>query len=140
VDLVRSLGADEVIDYTREDFTRGDRRFDLILDMAGTHTLRACRRALTPRGTYVVVGAPSGRWLRGPDRFLKAMALSLFVRQKILPFVTSMKREDLGVMKDLLEAGKVTPVIDQTYPLAEAAEAVRHLEGGHARGKVVLSV
>jgi NADPH:quinone reductase-like Zn-dependent oxidoreductase len=140
VDLVRSLGADEVLDYTREDFTRGERRFDLILDMAGTHSLSACRRALTPRGTYVVVGAPSGRWVRGPDRFVKAMTLSLVVRQKILPFVTSMNREDLGFMKELLEAGTVTPVIDRTYRLAEAAEAVRHLESGHARGKIVLTV
>jgi len=140
VELVRSIGADEVIDYTREDFTRSLQRFDLIVDMVGTHSLLACRRALTPRGRYVVVGAPTGRWVRGPDRFLKAQALSLFVSQKMVPFVTSGNLEDLVALKELIEAGKVKPVIDRTYRLDQAAEAVRYLEGGHVRGKVVLTV
>ena len=140
VDMVRSIGADHVIDYTQEDFTRSGQRYDLIVDMAGTHSLSDCRRALTPRGTYVVVGAPSGRWLTGPDRFIKALVLSLFVSQRMVPFVTSANKEDLVVLKDLLEAGKVTPVIDGSYRLSEVPEAIRHLEEGHAQGKVVITV
>jgi len=140
VDLVRSIGADSVIDYTREDFTRSRRRFDLIVDMVGTQSLSACRRAMTPQGTYVVVGAPTGRWVRGPDRFLKAQALSRFVSQRLVPFMTRGGLEDLSALKDLLEAGEVTPVLDRTYRLDQAAEAVRYLEGGHVAGKVVLTV
>lgn len=138
--LVRSIGADRVIDYTQEDFTQSGQRYDLIVDMAGTHSLSDCRRALTPRGTYVVVGAPSGRWLTGPDRFLKALVLSLFVSQRMVPFITTANKEDLVVLKDLIEAGKVTPVIDRIYPLSEVPEAIRYLEEGHARGKVVITV
>jgi len=137
--LVRSIGADHVIDYTQEDFTQSGRRYDLIVDMAGTHSLSDCRRALTPRGTYVVVGAPSGRWLTGPDRLIKALVLSPFVTHRMVPFITSANKEDLVVLKELIEAGKVTPVIDRTYPLNEVPEAIRYLEEGHARGKVVIS-
>ena len=108
--------------------------------MAGTRSLSDCRRALTPGGTYVVVGSPSGRWITGPDRFLKALVLSPFVSQKMVPFITAANKEDLAVLKDLIEAGKVTPVIDRTYPLSEAPEAIRYLEAGHARGKVTISV
>jgi len=140
VELVRTLGADHVIDYTREDFTRAGRRYDLMLDMAGTHPLTDCRRALNPRGTYVVVGAPSGRWLSGPDRFLKALAISPFVSQRMVPFVSQANQRDFAVLKDLVEAGKLAPVVDRSYPLAEAAEALRYLEQGHAHGKVVVSV
>jgi len=140
VDLVRSIGANDVIDYTREDFTRSGRRYDLILDMAGTHSLSACRRALTPRGTYIVIGAPSGRWFRGPDRFGKALLLSLFVSQRMVPFISKGNKEYLAALKDLIESGKVTPIIDQIYPLAEASEAVRYLETGHVRGKVVITM
>ena len=140
VDMVRSIGADHVIDYTREDFVQSGRYYDLILDMAGTHSLSECRRALTPRGTYVVVGAPSGRWLKGPDRFIKALVLSLFVSQRMVPFVTTAKRADLLVVKELIEAGKVTPVIDRSYPLFEVPAAIRYLEQGHARGKVVITM
>ncbi|MGD8895966.1 MAG: NAD(P)-dependent alcohol dehydrogenase [Acidobacteriota bacterium] len=140
VDLVRSIGADHVIDYTQKDFTRTGRPYDLMVDMAGTRSLSDCRRALTPRGTYVVVGAPSGRWLTGPDRFIKALVLSPFVSQRIVPFVTTANKEDLGVLKDLVEAGKVTPVVDGSYRLAEVPEAIRYLEEGHARGKVVITV
>ena len=138
--LVRSIGADRVIDYTQENFTQSGQRYDLIVDMAGTHSLSDCRRALTPRGTYVVVGAPSGRWLIGPDRFLKALVLSLFVGQRMAPFITTANKEDLVVLKDLIEAGKVTPVIDRIYPLSEVPDAIRYLEEGHARGKVVITV
>lgn len=140
VEMVRSIGADRVIDYTQEDFTRSGQRYDLIVDMAGIHSLSDCRRALVPRGIYVVVGAPSSRWLKGPDRFIKALLLSLFVSQRMVPFMTAARREDLVVLKDLIDAGKVRPVIDKSYRLSEAAEAVRHLEGGHARGKVVITV
>jgi NADPH:quinone reductase-like Zn-dependent oxidoreductase len=140
VDLVRSLGADHVIDYTKEVFFRTGQGYDLILDMAGTHSLSECRRALTPRGTYVIVGAPSGRWLKGPDRFLKALVLSPFVSQRILPFLTRPSKNDLELVRDLLEGGTVTPVIDRSYGLAGVPEAMRYLEEGHARGKVVISL
>jgi NADPH:quinone reductase-like Zn-dependent oxidoreductase len=140
VDLVRSIGADDVIDYTQCDYTRSGRHYDVIVDMAGTHSLRQCRRALTPRGTYVVVGAPSGKWIAGPDRFLKALLLSMFVRQRIVPFITSANSADLMTLKDLLEGGQVTPVIDRRYSLKEVPQAIAYLEQGHARGKVVISL
>ena len=140
VELVRSLGADRVVDYGREDFTRSGRRYDLVLDMAGTHTLRACRRAMTPRGICVVVGAPSGNWFKGPDRFLKALLLSPFVGQKFLPFISAVKRDDLVALSELVEAGKVTPVIDRSCALHEAPAALRYVEEGHARGKVVVAL
>jgi NADPH:quinone reductase-like Zn-dependent oxidoreductase len=138
--MVRSIGADHVIDYSREDFTQTGRPYDLMVDMAGTRSLSDCRRALTPGGTYVVVGAPSGRWLTGVDRFVKALLLSPFVSQRMVPFVTAANREDLVVLKDLVEAGKVTPVIDGSYRLTEVPEAIRYLEEGHAQGKVVITV
>jgi NADPH:quinone reductase-like Zn-dependent oxidoreductase len=140
VDLVRSIGADEVIDYTREDFADGARQYDLILDTAGRRSLSQLRRALTHRGTLVIVGGEGGgRWLGGFDRqILRAPLLSAFVRQKLRPLVSKERSEDLLVLKELIEAGNLTPVIDRTYPLAEAPEAVRYLEEGHARGKVVI--
>ena len=140
VDLVRSLGADHVIDYTQRDYPSCGEHYDLIVDMAGTHSLWTCRRALTSRGTYVVVGAPSGRWIHGPDRFVKALLISLVVSQKMRPFVSNANKKDLLLLKDLIESGKVTPVVDRSYSLKDAAEAVRYLEAGHARGKVVISV
>ncbi len=140
VDLIRSIGADRVIDYTREDFTKGGQRFDLILDIGGKRSLFACRRALTRTGTYVIVGGPSGRWIRPMDRALGAAILSRFVRQRLLFFIAKLPKEDLILLKDLLEAGKVTPVIDRTYPLSETPAAIRYLEEGHARGKVVITV
>jgi NADPH:quinone reductase-like Zn-dependent oxidoreductase len=142
VDLVRSIGADEVIDYTREDFADGARRYDLIVDTAGRRSLSQLRRALAPRGTLVIVGGEGGgRWLGGFDRLiLRAPILSLLVRQRLRPLVSKERREDLVVLKELIEAGKVTPVIDRTYPLGEAPEAIRYLEAGHARGKIVIAV
>jgi NADPH:quinone reductase-like Zn-dependent oxidoreductase len=140
VDLVRSLGADHVIDYTKEDFFRTGKKYDLILDMAGTHSLSECRRALTPRGSYVLVGAPSGRWLKGPDRFLKALVLSPFVSQRFLPFLTRPNNDDLNLLRDLLERETVTPVIDRCYELTGVPEAMRYLEEGHVRGKLVISI
>jgi NADPH:quinone reductase-like Zn-dependent oxidoreductase len=141
VDLVRSIGADVVIDYTREDFAESGQRYDLILDIAGNRSLSHLRRALAPRGTLVIVGGEGGgRWFGGIDRQLRASLLSPFVSQKLGTFIGRVKAEDLLVLKELIEAGKVTPVIDSTYPLGEVPEAVRHLEAGHARGKVVVTV
>ena len=145
VELVRSLGADHVIEYTREDFTRGGRRFDLILDNVGNHTLADCRRALTARGALVLVGGggvsdSEGRWIGPLARSLKAALLSPFVSQKLGLFVASSNQGDLVVLMDLMESGKLTPVIDRTYPLSEVPDAIRYVEQGHARGKVVITV
>ena len=141
VEMVRSIGADHVIDYTREDFAEGDQRYDLILDIGGNSTLSRLRRALASRGTLVIVGGEGGgRWLGGTDRQVRAMLLSPFVGQKLGTFVNKENHEDLLVLKDLIESGKITPVIDRKYPLSEVPEAIRYLEGGHARGKVVITV
>ena len=141
VEMVRSIGADHVIDYTREDFAEGDQRYDVILDIGGNSTLAHLRRALTQQGTLVIIGGEgSGRWLGGTDRQLRAMILSPFVGQKLGTFVNKENHEDLIVLGGLIESGKVTPVIDRTYPLAEVPEAIRYLEEGHARGKVVITV
>jgi NADPH:quinone reductase-like Zn-dependent oxidoreductase len=141
VDMVRSLGADHVIDYTREDFSAGAQRYDVILDIGGNASLSRLRRALTPKGTLVIMGGETGgRWLGGSDRQLRALVLSRFVGQRLTTFICSENHEDLIVLTELIEAGRVTPVIDRTYPLADAAEAIRYLEQGHARGKVVITV
>src|SRR5436309_6663658 len=141
VDLVRSIGADDVIDYTRDDFAEMGRRYDLILDIAGARSVSHLRRALASRGTLVIVGGEGGgRWFGGVDRQLRASMLSPFVSQKLGTLIGEAKGEDLVVLKELIEAGKVTPVIDSTYPLSEVPEAIRHLEEGHTRGKVVITV
>jgi NADPH:quinone reductase-like Zn-dependent oxidoreductase len=141
VEMVRSIGADRVIDYTREDFAEGDRRYDVILDIGGNSSLARLRRALAPRGTLVIAGGEGGgRWLGGTDRQIRAMLLSPFVGQNLGTFVASENHEDLLVLKELIESGKITPLIDKTYPLSEVPEAIRYLEEGHARGKVVISV
>jgi NADPH:quinone reductase-like Zn-dependent oxidoreductase len=141
VDLVRSIGADHVIDYTREDFAEGEQCYDLILDIGGNSTLSRLRRALAFRGTLVITGGEGGgRWLGGTDRQLRALILSRFVDQKLGTFISKENHEDLLVLKGLIESGKVTPVIDRTYPLAEASEAIRYLEEGYAQGKVVITV
>ncbi len=140
VDLVRSIGADHVIDYTHEDFTQGGPRYDLIFDNVGNHSVLACRRALTPRGTLLPNSGAGGRWLDGLPRIAAALALSPFVGQKLRPFVPAGKGEDLVVLTDLIAARKVAPVIDRTYPLSETAEALAYYGQGHARGKVVITV
>jgi NADPH:quinone reductase-like Zn-dependent oxidoreductase len=142
LDLVRSIGADEVIDYTREDFADGTRRWDLIVDTAGRRPLSVLRRALSPRGTLVIVGGDGGgRWTGGFFRqILRAPLVSLFTRQKLRPVVSKERGGDLLALAELIEAGKVTPVVGRTCPLVDAAEAVREIEGGHARGKVVVVV
>jgi NADPH:quinone reductase-like Zn-dependent oxidoreductase len=141
-DLVLSIGADDVIDYTREDFSDGARRWDVIIDTAGRRPLSQLRRALTPKGTLVIVGGDGGgRWTGGFFRgMLRAPLVSLFVGQKLGGLNSIVKQEDLVALKALIEAGKVTPVIDRTYPLVEAPDAIRYLAEGHARGKIVITV
>jgi NADPH:quinone reductase-like Zn-dependent oxidoreductase len=141
VDMVRSIGADHVIDYTREDFAKGEHRYDVILDVGGSSSLARLRHALTPEGTLVLVGGEEGgRWLGVVARLLRAHLLSPFVGQKLRTYVSSENHEDMIVLKELIEAGKVTPVIDRTYPLAEVPEAIRYLQEGHAQGKLVITV
>jgi NADPH:quinone reductase-like Zn-dependent oxidoreductase len=140
VDLVRSIGADEVIDYTRNDFAATGQRYDVILDIAGNRSVSHLRRALAPRGHLVIVGGEGGgRWF-GIGRQLRASVLSLFVGQKLGTLIAKTTGEDLVVLKELIETGKVTPVIGATFPLSEVPEAIVHLEEGHARGKVVITV
>ena len=140
-DLVRSLGADHVIDYTQEDFTRGERRYDVILDTGGNRRLTDLRRVLTARGRLVLVGGETGgRLLGGSERSIRALALSPIVRQKLGTFIASENAADLVVLRDLAEAGRLAPAIDRTYPLSETAAAVTHLQAGRAGGKVVIRV
>jgi len=140
VDMVRSIGADQVIDYAKEDFTQAGQRYDVMLDLVGSRSLSDCRRALTPRGTYVVVGVKDmGRWF-GLGRQTKALLLSPFVRQRMRVFVVRHNREDLAVLKELVEAGKVAPVIDRRYTLREVPEALRYQGEGHSQGKIVIAV
>ena len=141
VELVRSIGADRVIDYTRQDFANDRNRYDVILDIAGNRSLSHLRRALTREGTLVLVGGEGGgRWLGGVDRTLRALVLSAFVRQKLSTWVATQPKEDLETLHELLEAGKVTPVVDRTFPLSEVPEAIRYLRDGRAHGKVVITV
>jgi NADPH:quinone reductase-like Zn-dependent oxidoreductase len=141
VDLVRSLGADHVIDYTREDFADGARRYDMVLDIGGNASLSRLRRALTPKGTLVIAGGESGgRWLGGTDRQLRAIVLSRFVDQTLTTFISSENHRDMVALKELIEAGSVTPVVDRSFPLAEVPDAMRYLTEGRVRGKVVIDV
>jgi NADPH:quinone reductase-like Zn-dependent oxidoreductase len=141
VEMVRSLGADHVIDYTQEDFTQSGQNYDLILQLAGTLSPSECRSALTSNGTLLISsGESEGRWIGPVDRVIKALVLSPFVSQKIVSFTVKPNREDLQLLKQFIEDGTLTPVIDRTYPLAQVPEAIRYLEEGHARGKVVIIV
>ena len=141
VELIRSIGADEVIDYTHEDFARSARRYDLLLDLVGNRSLADCLRAIHPRGTYISCGGG------GPDRstmdlvaqLLQNAVRSRFVSQKMPGLLAKINREDLAILADLVQRGTVTPVVDRTYSLREIAEAVRHVESGHVRGKVVIA-
>jgi len=140
-DLVRSLGADHVVDYTREDFAQREQYYDVILDTGGHSSLSHLRRALAPKVTLVIVGAETaGRWLGGFDRSIRAMLLSRFVSQKLIAFVNSENAEDLVAIKELIEASNVMPVIDRTFALSEAPKAIHYLQEGHARGKVAITV
>jgi NADPH:quinone reductase-like Zn-dependent oxidoreductase len=139
-ELVRSIGADHVIDYTREDFADRRNRYDVILDIAGNRLLSELRRALTPRGTLVIVGAEdAGDWL-GIRRQLRAAALSPFLRQKLGFFISKERRQDLEQLRTLLEAGTLSPVVDRTFPLEGVPAAIQYLRDGHARGKIVITI
>jgi len=141
VDAVRVLGADHIVDYSREDFADGKHRYDVILDIGGNRRLSRLRRALTARGRLVIVGGEAdGRWLGGIDRQLRALLLSPFVGQKLGTFVASENAEDLLALRELIDSGRITPAIDRTYPLNEVAAAIRYMLDGHARGKVVVTV
>src|SRR5438445_3020974 len=144
LDMVRSLGADHVIDYTKEDFTKGYQRYDVILDNVANHSLSECRRVLNPDGKYVLSGGGvvnEGRWLGpGLTHALNAMFLSKFVSQKMGMMLAELNQKDLTALADLMQSGKVTPVIDRTYTLSELPQAIEYLEQGHARGKVVVKV
>ena len=143
LDMVRSLGANHVIDYTKEDFTKGSERYDVIIDNVANHSLLECRRALKPSGIYVLIGGGSAneQGLIGPlINPIKAMLLSPFVSQKMGMMLAELNQKDLTALADLMQAGKVTPVIDRTYKLSELPQAIQYLEKGHARGKVVIAV
>lgn len=140
-DMVRSLGADHVVDYTTADFTDGSRRYDLILQAAGASSARACRRALTAKGTLLQIsGTSDNRWIGPLSRILSGRLLSPFVSQTITSFTVQPNGDDLDVLRTMVEAGQVAPVIDRTYPLTDIHDAVRHVEAGHARGKVVVTL
>lgn len=141
VDFVRTIGAHHVVDYTADDFTRSVERYDLIFDCVGNRPLSACRRVMTPKGTFLPVGVrPGGRWIGPLPYLIKLLVSSRFVSQNVVFFVASIRTDDLIVLKELIEAGKVTPVIDRLYTLSDAPEAIRYLKEGHARGKVVMTV
>jgi NADPH:quinone reductase-like Zn-dependent oxidoreductase len=139
VEMVRSIGADPVVDYTQEDFTKSALRYDVILDCVGNHSFSECRRVLNPRGIYVGAGGTSDNWMIGPlTRAIKALVLSWFVSQKQVMVLAKPSKKDLTIMGQLMATGKVTPVIDKRYRLSEVPDAIRYLEAGHARGKVVI--
>jgi NADPH:quinone reductase-like Zn-dependent oxidoreductase len=141
VEMVASIGADHVIDYTAEDFTQARQQYDLLIDIAGNRALAETRRVLVPKGVLVGVGGPNkGRWIGPLGRTARMALLSPAVSQRMTFFLAHQNNDDLVILRDLLQTRKVTPVIDRTYPLSEAAEAIRYLEQGHARGKVVITV
>jgi NADPH:quinone reductase-like Zn-dependent oxidoreductase len=143
VDLVRSLGADHVIDYTKEDFAKGDQRYDVILDNVPNHSLSECRRILNPKGKYIMIGGGGpndSRWVGPFGRVIHALLLSPFINQKMGMMMADANQKDLTVLGDLMQSGKMKPVIDRTYKLSEVPAAIAYLEEGHARGKVVITV
>jgi NADPH:quinone reductase-like Zn-dependent oxidoreductase len=141
VDQARSLGADHVVDYTREDFTRSDRRYDLLLDVAGSRSWSACRRVLSPKGRLVIVGGPKANRLLGPlGGVVKKWLGGLVSRRKVVFFIAKFNKEDMLVLGELLETGKVKPVIDRQYELNEITGALEYMGEGHCRSKIVLTV
>ena len=140
VDMVRSIGADHVVDYTTEDIVGSGERYDLILDTAGNRPLSELRSVLTPTGTLVIVGGTGGPWLMGTGRSLKALAISPFTGQKLTMFLSKPSQEDLVALAELIDSGDVTPVVDETYPLSETAAALSHVGERHTRGKTVITV
>jgi len=139
-EMVRSIGADRVVDYTKEDFTKSPQRYDAILDAVGNRSLSEFRSVLNPKGRYVMIGGPSGRFLDPLPRMLFAWIFSRFVSQHMGSFLADLNAKDLAVLGDLLQSGKLKPVIDKRYDLRQASEAIRYLEAGHARGKVVIAI
>jgi NADPH:quinone reductase-like Zn-dependent oxidoreductase len=141
VAMVRSIGADHVIDYTQADFTKGSQRYDLIIDNVGTHSLSEYRRVLNPTGALVMVGGPNdGPWIGPLSGSIKAMLVSPFVSQKLIFMLADLNKDDLGILRALMQSGRLTTVMDRHYKLSETAEAIRYLEQGHARGKAVISL
>jgi NADPH:quinone reductase-like Zn-dependent oxidoreductase len=140
VDMVRSIGADRVIDYTQEDFTKTGQHYDIFFDCFANHSLSACRRVLNPKGIYIAVGGPSGSTIGILAGWITALVWSWFVSQKFVTFMARSNKEDLTILRELMATGKVTPVIDRRYKLSEVPEAIRYLEEGHARGKVVITL
>jgi NADPH:quinone reductase-like Zn-dependent oxidoreductase len=140
VELVRSIGADHVIDYTHEDFTRTGQTYDLIVDNAANRSLLSMRRALAPTGIAVMVGASKGDWIGPVARMVAGKQLSRFGERRFVSMLTDIERDDLVFLKDLAETGAITPVIDRRYPLSETADAIRYLETMRARGKVIVTV
>jgi NADPH:quinone reductase-like Zn-dependent oxidoreductase len=140
LDMVRSIGADEAIDYTKRDFTKSGERYDIVLDCVGNHSFSACRRALKPKGTVVMIGAPPDASMLGMLAGLIGMlVVSPFISQKTKFFIARMNQKDLTTLGDFMASGKVKPVIDRTYRLSEGPEAFRYMEAGHARGKVIIT-
>ncbi len=141
VEMVRSIGANQVVDYTHEDFTQSGRRYDIILDAVGNHSLSACRRVLNPKGILVMAGGTAGRWMIGPlTRGVRAAVMSRFTSQSMVGILAKPNQGDLTILGELMATGKVTPVIDRRYRLSEVPEAIRYLEAGHAQGKVVITL
>jgi NADPH:quinone reductase-like Zn-dependent oxidoreductase len=141
IEMVRSIGADTVVDYTKEDFTKLPQRYDVILDCVGNHSFSACRRILNSDGRFVMVGAPHDASVMGLlAQMIEALLLSLFVSQKAVMFIAKSSQDDLTLLGELIATGKLKPVIDKSYSLSEAADAVRHVEEGHARGKVLITL
>jgi NADPH:quinone reductase-like Zn-dependent oxidoreductase len=140
VDIVRSIGADRVIDRTREDFTRSGQRYDVLFDVAGDRSLSACRRVLTREGILVIAGGSYARWLGPITRMLQALLLGRFVSQRLAPYISKSSKDDLLTLIELIEAGKLTPVIDRTCPLSETAQAIRYMEERGAQGKVIITI
>jgi len=143
LEMVRSLGADHVIDYTKEDFAKGDQRYDVILDNVPNHSLSECRRVLTPQGKYVMIGGGGpndNRWIGPFGRLIQALVISPFVSQKMGMMMAELKKSDLAILGDMMQSGKVKPVIDRTYKLSDVPAAIAYLEEGHARGKVIITV
>src|SRR5262252_268658 len=139
VDLVRSIGADEVIDYTRADFADGRQHYDLILDIGGNSRLSRLRRALTPKGTLVIAGGEGGRWT-GVGRQLRALMVSPVVRQRLTMYISTHRRADLEELRQQIEVGRLTPMVGKTYPLPDVPQAIRHLEDGRAQGKIAITI
>ncbi|HSJ83182.1 MAG TPA: NAD(P)-dependent alcohol dehydrogenase [Acidimicrobiia bacterium] len=140
MDLVRSLGADHVIDYTEEHFTQSGERYDVLIDLYGNPSLSDCRRALKPRGTLVLIGGTGGKWFMGVDRWMRRMLIAPFLRLKVRPLIHKDSRQDLATIRELIEGGKLAPVVDRAFPLASVAEAVQFVREGRAHGQVSITI